>query len=167
MTIDEFNALPPDELREALFACCASVTWVEHLATLGPFHSQDHLINMAERCWHKCREGDWMDALSGHPRLGNLESLEEKFQNTSDAAAEEQSGTQGASREVLEELAVANEEYEKEFGFRFILFATNKTADTMLSALQVRLKNDLETEKIMAMVEQNKIARLRLEKLLS
>lgn len=167
MTIDELNALPADELREVLYTCCASVTWVEHLATLMPFHSQDHLINMAERCWHKCREGDWMDSLRGHPRLGDLESLEEKFQNTSDVAAEEQSGTQGATNEVLEELALANKEYEKEFGFRFILFATNKTAETMLSALQDRLKNDLETEKIMAMVEQNKITRLRLEKLLS
>jgi 2-oxo-4-hydroxy-4-carboxy-5-ureidoimidazoline decarboxylase len=167
MTIDELNALPPDELREVLYTCCASVTWVEHLATLVPFNSPDHLINMGERCWHKCREGDWMDALSGHPRLGDLDSLAEKFKNTSDMATEEQSGTQEASEQVLEELALANEEYEKEFGFRFILFATNKTAETMLSALKDRLKNDLETEKIMAMVEQNKITRLRLEKLLS
>jgi len=167
MTIDELNALPPDELREALYTCCASVSWVEYLATLVPFHSQDHLVNMAERCWHKCREGDWMDALMGHPRLGDLGSLEDKFKNTSAIAAEEQSGTHGAAKEILEELALANEEYEKEFGFQFILFATNKSAETILTALQARLKNDLETEKIMAMVEQNKITRLRLEKLLS
>ena len=167
MTIAEFNALPPDEMRNKLYTCCSSVTWVEHLATLSPFNSMDHLFNMAERCWHRCREGDWMDAFRGHPRLGDMESLEEKFQNTADIAAEEQSGTTGASPEVLKDLAIANEEYEKEFGFIFILFATNKTADTMLSAIQIRLNNDLETEKIMAMVEQNKITRSRLEKILS
>ena len=167
MTIEELNALESEELCKQLFACCSSVTWVEHMTALVPYSSPDHLLNMAERCWHKCNENDWMDAFSGHPRLGDIESLKDKFKSTADMAEEEQSGTAGATPEVLEDLAEANIAYEKKFGFTYILYATKKTAKVMLSILRIRLNNDLDTEKIMAMVEQNKITKLRLEKLLS
>jgi len=167
MTLEEFNTLPPEELRKQLFNCCASVTWVEHMATLAPFTGLDHLLNMAERCWHKCSEGDWLDAFSSHPRLGDIKSLREKFQNTAEMAEEEQAGAVGASPEVLEELALGNEAYEKKFGFIYILNATGKTAKVMLSILRIRLNNDLDTEKIMAMVEQNKITKIRLGKLVA
>ncbi|MBL4754665.1 MAG: 2-oxo-4-hydroxy-4-carboxy-5-ureidoimidazoline decarboxylase [Flavobacteriales bacterium] len=166
MTLEEFNALPPEELRKQLYSCCSSVNWAEKMATLIPYTSPDHLLNMAERCWHKCKEGDWLDAFNGHPRLGDIESLKKKFRSTADIAKNEQSGAAGASPEVLEELALGNKAYEKKFGFIYILFATGKTAKVMLSILRIRLNNDLQTEKIMAMVEQNKITKLRLEKLL-
>ena len=166
MTLEEFNALPPAELRKHLFSCCTSVTWAEKMTTLSPFTSSDHLLNMAERCWHQCKESDWLDAFNGHPRLGDIDSLKEKFRSTANMAQHEQSGTAGATPAVLEELALGNKAYEKKFGFIYILFATGKTAKVMLSILRIRLNNDLATEKIMAMVEQNKITKLRLEKLL-
>ena len=167
MNLEEFNTLPPDELRKLLHTCCGSVKWVEHVAALVHFTSMDHLLNMAERCWHKCTEDDWLEAFGSHPRLGDIDSLKEKFQNTAEMAEAEQAGTKGASSEVLQELALGNEAYEKKFGFIYILNATNKTAEVMLSILQIRLNNDLETEKIMAMVEQNKITKIRLKNLVS
>ena len=52
------------------------------------------------------------------------------------------------------------------FGFIFIVFATGKSAQQMLDLLQARLPNDRETELLNAATEQNKITRLRLQKLL-
>ncbi|MBL4734692.1 MAG: 2-oxo-4-hydroxy-4-carboxy-5-ureidoimidazoline decarboxylase [Flavobacteriales bacterium] len=167
MTLEEFNKLPPEELRKHLYACCGSTVWVEHMAMISPFNSVDHLMNMAERCWHKCDSGQWQEAFRQHPRLGDIESLKEKFQSTADMAAQEQAGANGASVEVLEELALGNKAYEKKFGFIYILNATGKTAKVMLSILRIRLNNDIETEEIMAMVEQDKITKIRLEKLVS
>ena len=132
-----------------------------------PFKSENELFNIAERNWYECSEEDWLEAFSHHPKLGDLGSLKQKFANTSEWAGEEQAGAKSATPEIIEELAMANIAYEKKFGFIYILCATGKTAKVMLSILRIRLNNDRETELKMAMVEQNKITKLRLEKLLS
>ena len=80
---------------------------------------------------------------------------------------QEQKGTTEASDKVLSELDIANETYENKFGFIFLLCATGKTADYMLKNLSQRLSNDRNKEMQIAMEEQNKITKLRLQKLLS
>ena len=64
-------------------------------------------------------------------------------------------------------LAQGNRQYERQFGFIFIICATGKTAAEMLSILNRRLQNSPETELEVAADEQRKITRLRLEKLLN
>jgi 2-oxo-4-hydroxy-4-carboxy-5-ureidoimidazoline decarboxylase len=56
--------------------------------------------------------------------------------------------------------------YEDKFGFIFIVCATGKSADQMLTLIKMRLNNNIETEMQNAAKEQNKITQLRLEKLL-
>ncbi|PCH65569.1 MAG: OHCU decarboxylase [Bacteroidetes bacterium] len=167
MTIQEINELNKESVKAELLKCCGSTTWVTRMAEKHPFTSENELFNIAEQTWHECSNEDWLEAFSHHPKLGDLGSLKKKFANTSEWAGEEQSGANSATPEIIEELAVANKAYEEKFGFIYILCATGKTAKTMLSILRVRLNNDRETELKMAMVEQNKITVLRLEKLLS
>jgi 2-oxo-4-hydroxy-4-carboxy-5-ureidoimidazoline decarboxylase len=78
----------------------------------------------------------------------------------------EQSGTSTASEETIKALSKGNKEYEDKFGYIFIVCATGKSADEMLAILESRLPNDPEKEIEIAADEQNKITRLRLEKLL-
>ena len=47
-------------------------------------------------------------------------------------SAEEQSGAAGATQDVKSELQQANENYERRFGFIFIICATGKTAEEIL-----------------------------------
>lgn len=68
--------------------------------------------------------------------------------------------------DVIEALAKGNQEYLAKFGFIFIVFATGKSAQEMLDLLLTRLPNDRATELLNAATEQNKITRLRLQKLL-
>ena len=132
-----------------------------------PFNSEDQLFNLAERLWHQCNKKDWLEAFSRHPSLGVVKTHRKKLTPAAAIAAKEQEGTVNASKEILEELALSNKAYKKKFGFIYILCATGKSAKVMLSILRIRLNNDRGTELIMSMVEQSKITKLRLQKLLS
>ncbi len=79
----------------------------------------------------------------------------------------EQAAVNSASQKTLEQLAGGNEAYEQKFGFIFIVCATGKSAEEMLELLNARIHNTRETELQIAAIEQGKITRLRLEKLLS
>lgn len=68
---------------------------------------------------------------------------------------------------MLEALAQGNKDYEERFGYIFIVCATGKSADEMLTLLKERLNNKPDDEIKVAMLEQGKITRIRLEKLLS
>ena len=81
-------------------------------------------------------------------------------------AAGEQSGVEGASDELIEELQRGNRAYQEKFGFIFIVCATGKSAGEMLELLQQRLPNSREIELDNAAREQRKIFCVRLEKLL-
>lgn len=115
--------------------------------------------------WFSLTPADWQEGFADHPRIGDREALKKKFAETRHLASREQSGVDAASDDVLEALAQGNREYERTFGYIFIVCATGLTADEMLVKLQARLANDPVTELRIAAQEQSKIANLRLRKL--
>ena len=64
--------------------------------------------------------------------------------------------------DTLTELSKFNDEYEKKFGYIFIVCATGKSAEEMLSIIKSRINNDPEEEIMNAMKEQNEITKIRL-----
>jgi 2-oxo-4-hydroxy-4-carboxy-5-ureidoimidazoline decarboxylase len=167
MTIAELNSLDPGALRESLGRCCGAGAWIEKMLSVFPVSGKDVVFAEAEKVWYSCAEKDWREAFDHHPRIGDLEGLKKKFAATGQWAAGEQAGVQDASEKVLEELASGNKAYEEKFGYIFIVCATGLPAASMLSQLEERLGNSPELEILIAMGEQNKITRIRLEKLLS
>ena len=165
MTFHELNTLPKEKLAVELYRCCGSKKWVSKMFPFFPADDLVELLEDAEEQWFKCCEADWKEAFSQHPKIGDKDSLREKFASTANWAEGEQSGVGNASEKVLDELAKANKEYESKFGYIFIVCATGKSADEMLALLKARMQNDAEEEIGIAMEEQNKITRLRLEKL--
>ena len=95
-----------------------------------------------------------------------MNSLRKKYASTKALAAGEQSAVSQASEETLQALAQGNLDYEKKFGFIFIVCATGKSALEMLELLQARLPNTREQELLNAAREQHAITVLRLQKLL-
>lgn len=67
-----------------------------------------------------------------------------------------------ATRAALAEL---NQEYERRFGYIYIVCATGRTAEELLAIAQARLRNPPGIELATAALEHQKITRLRLEKL--
>jgi 2-oxo-4-hydroxy-4-carboxy-5-ureidoimidazoline decarboxylase len=167
MTIQDLNALNIAERKEELLKCCGSSGWVERMSALFPVRDEEHLFLEGEQIWYDLEEGDWLEAFTHHPKIGDIDSLKEKFGNTSQWAAGEQAAVKNTSEDVLRELAEGNQLYENKFGFIFIVCATGKSAEEMLALLKNRFRNSPEEELKNAMVEQNKITKIRLEKLLA
>ena len=166
MNLHELNTLPVVPLREALFNCCGSKRWVDKMMDFFPVHDKENLFERAREAWEDCTEADWLEAFAHHPKIGDLNSLKKKFAATAQWAAGEQGSVAVADEATLQALAAGNDAYEEKFGFIFIVCATGKSADEMLSLLQKRLPNRREVEIRNAMEEQYKITCLRLEKLL-
>lgn len=166
MTLHDFNQLPPQQLEDQLTRCCGSSAWVQRMLQFIPADDLVELLEDADEQWWACSQEDWKEAFTHHPRIGDMESLRAKFATTAEWASGEQKSVTNASADVLEALAAANKAYEERFGYIFIVCATGKSAEEMLALLQQRLQNDPATEIQVAADEQNKITRLRLQKLL-
>jgi 2-oxo-4-hydroxy-4-carboxy-5-ureidoimidazoline decarboxylase len=167
MTLSELNSLPAPTRAEALAKCCGATAWVARLNAVFPIADADMLFQQAKTIWYNLAEADWREAFTHHPKIGDVNSLKEKFASTSQWAEGEQGAVKQASQDTLEALAAGNDEYEQKFGYIFIVCATGKSADEMLALLQARLPNSPEQEIRVAMAEQDKITRIRLEKLLA
>ena len=168
MTLEELNHLGKPALAEAMQKCCGSTAWVDNMVAAFPVSDAETLMDEAKTKWNSLREADWREAFTHHPQIGgNVAALREKFASTSAWAEGEQASVKEASQATLEALAAGNEEYAQKFGYIFIVCATGKTADGMLALLQARLPNKPEEEILIAMREQDKITRIRLEKLLA
>ena len=165
MTIAEFDHLDTAQKRTLLMQCCGSATWANKIIAALPAEDLIDLLEIAEEQWYACTKEDWLEAFTHHPKIGDLSSLKEKFKETAHWAAGEQASVKQATESTLKELAEGNKAYEEKFGFIFIINATGKSAGDMLASLTTRLKNNAEEEVKIAMEEQLKITKQRLEKL--
>lgn len=167
MTLHELNELSQPQLREELMKCCGSASWVKMMMTHFPADDLVEILEEAEEIWYECSEDDWKEAFAHHPKIGDVESLAKRFASTAEWASGEQSGVSAASAQAIEALAAGNRKYEEKFGYIFIVCATGKSAEEMLAILESRLQNKPAEEIRIAADEQNKITKLRIEKLLA
>lgn len=167
MTIEELNTINRKDAFDELFKCCGCTIWAQNLIDFRPYKNKEELFRLSDMIWTSCEGEEVLEAFSHHPKIGDLKSLEKKFASTKEWASGEQSGVNVAAPKILEELAAANAEYEKKFGYIFIVCATGKTADEMLALLKWRLRNVPEEEFRIAKAEQNKITHIRLDKLIT
>lgn len=156
------NVLPLEKARELLLQCCHSTKWANTIVRLRPFQSDQSLFDAAESAFNAFHSNDWLEAFEGHPRIGASVSRG----STGKWESQEQSGVKESTPDLLDELKLFNEKYEKKFGHVFLVCATGKSATEMLDLLKIRLKHTSEEELKFASREQRKITRIRLEKLL-
>ena len=131
-----------------------------------PFANSEVLFAKADKVWWALSEDDWLEAFRAHPKIGEQQAAALQSKEAQAWSAHEQSGAQDSPTRTKAELTVANKAYEDRFGFIFIVCATGKSAEDMLSILNQRLQNDRVTELRIAVEEQRKITELRLRKLL-
>ena len=97
-------------------------------------------------------EADRIAALDAHPRIGQTRGLSAR------STAEQGSD---ADSEVLAELERLNCEYERKFGFRFVVFVAGRPRSAILPVLRERLGRTREDELETAVRELVAIARNR------
>jgi 2-oxo-4-hydroxy-4-carboxy--5-ureidoimidazoline (OHCU) decarboxylase len=82
-------------------------------------------------------EAEKLEALNAHPAIGARTGLSRR------SAAEQGAD---ADAEVLAELARLNAEYERRFGFRFVVFVNRRSRAEMIPVLRGRLRHTREAE---------------------
>ena len=166
MSVESLNKLSAEQAQHAFLQCCTAMNWVNKMVADRPYADEAALRNAADVNWQGLVETDYLEAFEGHPKIGDVSSLRAKYANTKALASGEQSAVSEATEDVLQLLSQGNTDYEKKFGFIFIVCATGKSAAEMSALLQARLPNDKAVELINAAEEQRKIFHIRLNKLL-
>lgn len=159
MTLTGLNQLPESRAQSELLRCCGSNRWAHLMAMERPFSNADVLAAVAQRLWWSLAAADWLEAFAAHPRIGQ--------RATSAWSAREQARASVASEEVRDRLERGNREYERRFGYTFLICATDKSAEDILSVLERRLRNEPGDELQIAADQQRKILDLRLTKLVT
>jgi len=165
-SLGRFNALPRQRAVRTLLDCCGSRKWGQQMAERRPFANESELFETASKTWSDLDREDWLEAFHHHPPIGENRAKAKQSSTASHWSTKEQSSAQKAEPRVLEALAEQNRAYAEKFGYVFLICAAGKSSEEILHALQQRLPNDPDTELRIAVEEQRKITRLRLEKLL-
>ncbi|KAL6289660.1 hypothetical protein ACE6H2_007170 [Prunus campanulata] len=153
--------------EEEFFACCESTKFAKEMAKASPFSSHDEAVTAAREIWfNQVDVNAWLQAFSAHPQIGHSSS------SSNATSAQWSKGEQAtafatATNSSLQELSEWNAKYRQKFGFVFLICASGKSTDGILTELKKRYPNRPIAEFEIAAQEQMKITELRLAKLFS
>jgi 2-oxo-4-hydroxy-4-carboxy-5-ureidoimidazoline decarboxylase len=136
--------------------------WVAGAAwQLRPFSSLDALHAAMDNIVHAAGQNRQMTLIKAHPELAGR--LARCGQLTAESRSEQaQAGLASLPENLTKQMLELNSNYQKKFGFPFIICARLNNVATILQAMEDRLTNDCEMEFKTALQEISKIARLRL-----
>ena len=161
--LERWNEMDRNSALEAVTDCCGARRWAAAIVDLRPIDGEAELYEAADRLWSIMTESDWLEAFLSHPRIGERKAPVASIRSST-WSGEEQSTIQGAADTVLSALAEGNARYESKFGFTYIVCATGKSPEEMLSILEGRLVNTRAVELYEAAKQQRQIMHLRLRK---
>ena len=156
-----FNELPEEKAAAELLAVCHSRRWAERVAAGRPYAGLAELQAAADAVWAELAPEDWLEAFAAHPRIGERGGASPQW------SSQEQAGVAGGGAELQAAIAEGNAAYERRFEHVFLIAAAGRGPEEILAALSERLGNDPATELRVAAGEQQRITRLRLERLLA
>jgi len=160
MQVDHFNALDEATARSTVHACLAVERWVHEVVGARPYTDLAGLLKQACASAENLSDAELAAALTRHPRIGERLTADDAEAAMSTA---EQSGVDAADRTVTSRLREGNQRYEHRFGRVFLICATGRGSDEILSELERRLANDNETERRETVSELRQVALVRLE----
>ncbi len=136
--------------------------WIADKAfDLKPFeNSKDFVIKMMNIYENSSNE-KIINIFNLHPKL----AIEKKLTTFS---SKEQAGAKlnTCTKEELEEFEKLNSDYQKKFGFPFLIAVKGKNKDEILNNFRQRIKNSSKIEFDEAKIQVKKIALMRLEEIL-
>ena len=100
----------------------------------GPYRSTAEVVARMRAVLPSLTEAERVATLNAHPRIGEDKS------RLSSRSLEEQGGDQ------LPELARLNAEYERRFGFRFVVFVNKRPKAAIVEVLRTRLRRSRDDE---------------------
>ena len=161
--LDAWNKADEATANDAMITCCGAMRWATAMVALRPIRSVVELSEAADLMWARMGEPDWLEAFACHPRIGERKSANAVAKSAAWSKLE-QSSAASASEDILAEIAAGNARYEELFGFTYIVCATGKSAEEMLTILRRRLAGNRRDELLEAAEQQRQITQIRLGK---
>ncbi|HZR52524.1 MAG TPA: 2-oxo-4-hydroxy-4-carboxy-5-ureidoimidazoline decarboxylase [Streptosporangiaceae bacterium] len=154
-SLTEFNAAPAAAAEVGVLSWCESKALADALTRGRPYPDAAALNAALDAAFDALTWDDILEAMSGHPRIG---------ERAGGISAAEQAGAAAAGAATRRALAAGNLAYERRFGHVFLICASGLSGQEMLGRLQARLENTRTTERTVARQELRKITRLRMQK---
>lgn len=124
---------------------------VARLAREAPFPSTEALLQRARELVATLSEAEKIAVINAHPRIGERPNT---VQTQSLSSYREQGYDREAMPpEAMEELARLNTEYERRFGFRFVVFVNRRPKAALVPVLRARLERSRADEMATALEE--------------
>ncbi len=165
VTLAELNQMNEADFVNVLGGIFEHSPWVaQEVAAQRPFASLADLHSAMVGVVKRAGEKRKVALIRAHPDLAGKAALAGELTANS---KEEQAGASldRLSEEEYRRFHALNTAYKETFGFPFIIAVKGHTKESILSAFEARLSNDLETEQKRALAEIARIARFRLDAL--
>jgi 2-oxo-4-hydroxy-4-carboxy-5-ureidoimidazoline decarboxylase len=154
--IEEFNALPEKEAAGSLYKCLANRRWAAEVSSRRPYVDAQSFLIVASNALNGLTDDDWVASFKAHPRIG------ERGGDAPESSQREQSRAMESAAATLAALEAENRQYEEKFGYVFLIRASGRSGEEILSELRRRMRNDPALELAEARRELAEIARDRL-----
>ena len=162
MTLEnDLNNLNRDKFVSLFGVIFEKTQWIaEKLFDHKPFKNKEDLINKMFQIYETTQKNEVLVILKSHPKLAIEKNLTKH-------SSEEQShaNLKNCTDEEYNEFKRLNNEYEKKFGFPFIIAVKGKNKIEILNNFRQRINNDIEVEFSEAKSQVRKIAQFRLDEL--
>jgi 2-oxo-4-hydroxy-4-carboxy-5-ureidoimidazoline decarboxylase len=159
--IEDFNALPETEAEARLYECLANRSWAAEVASRRPYPDAQSFLAAAGNALNGLTDADWVAAFQAHPRIG------ERGGDAPESSEREQTRVMQSSAATVLALIAQNPRYEKKFGHVFLIRASGRSGEEILSELRRRMRNDPAAELAESRRELALIAGDRLTELVS
>lgn len=161
MSLDEINAAPELEAVHFFSVILFSDRLARHIVSHRPFATAEDLVECAQEAWRSLDDAAKREAFAAHPRIGDPKAADRPY------SREEQHAALTASRAAKEKLASLNEQYERTFGYRYLVCARGRSAEELARLLEGRLQHSSDVEFGIASREKERINASRLRHAIS
>ena len=155
------NKLNKDEFISMFGVIFEKTQWIaEKLFDQKPFKDKDDLINKMTQIYESSSKNEILKILNAHPKLAVEKNLTEHSSKEQSRA-----NLKNCTQKEYDEFKILNNNYEKKFGFPFIIAVKGKNKTEILNNFRQRINNGIELEFIESKKQVKKIALFRLEEL--
>ena len=158
---NNLNNLNRDQFISLFRVIFEKTLWIaEKLFELKQFKDKNDLIYKMIQIYESSSSNEVLNILRAHPKLAVEKNLTEH-------SSKEQSNAnlKNCTKEEFDEFTNLNNEYEKKFGFPFIIAVKGKDKLEILNNFRQRINNDVEFEFKESKRQVKKIALFRLDEL--
>ncbi len=144
--LEDLNRLPAEAfVAEVTPLFEGAPAFMRRLAEERPFEADEDMIRAAFEVAHGLLEEERLELIEAHPRIGAPPEEVSEASYDEQGYAEESPEDADTAR-AYEELAMLNEIYERQFGFRYVVFVAGRPKPEIVPLLEHGLRNDREAE---------------------